>query len=80
MSDVDYKQVGPLLCQHYNSSQRAEITSALKLAVTLRYMAAGNSQVLKSPIFVFLGCYLCFIFCIKTCRYLFLSTFVLDIL
>ena len=38
--------VGPLLARHhYFSRQRAEITPAERLAVTLHYLVTGNSQV-----------------------------------
>ena len=39
-------KVGPLLRRRrYNSNMRAEISPAEMLAVTLRYLATGNSQV-----------------------------------
>ena len=44
--DLLLSLVGPLLTKcHYFSRQRAEITPAERLAVTLRYLATGNSQV-----------------------------------
>ena len=44
--DLLFSHVGPLLTRrHYFSRQRAEITPAERLAVTLCYFATGNSQV-----------------------------------
>ena len=44
--DILLSLVGPLLAKrHYFSRQRTEITPAERLAVTLRYLATGNSQV-----------------------------------
>ena len=44
--DILLSLVGPLLAKrHYFSGQRTEITPAERLAVTLRYLATGNSQV-----------------------------------
>ena len=44
--DILLSHVGPLLTRrHYFSRLRAEITPAERLAVTLRYLATGNSQV-----------------------------------
>ena len=44
--DILLSLVGPLLTKrHYFSRQRVEITPAERLAVTLRYLATGNSQV-----------------------------------
>ena len=44
--DILLFQVGPLLAKrHYYSPHRAEIPPAERLAVTIRYLATGNSQV-----------------------------------
>ena len=44
--EILFSLVGPLLTKrHYFSRQRAEITLAERLVVTLRYLATGNSQV-----------------------------------
>ena len=44
--DILLSQVGPLLAKrHYYSPHRAEIPPAERLAVTIRYLATGNSQV-----------------------------------
>lgn len=51
---LSYMKVGPALSRrHYFSDRRAEISPGERLAVTLRYLATGNSQVFSE--------YLCFL-------------------
>lgn len=56
-------QVRPyLISRHYNSHVRASISAAEKLALTLRYLATGNSQVYHNSIEVALETYIFFNF------------------